>query len=58
VGRLCGPVAGAAIFILLEHVLGGISDYWQALLGLLLLGIVLFAPGGLIGIVTKRGRHA
>lgn len=58
VGRLCGPVAGAAIYILMEHLLGGISDYWQALLGLLLLAIVLFAPGGLIGIITRRGRHA
>ncbi|THD83758.1 branched-chain amino acid ABC transporter permease [Aliigemmobacter aestuarii] len=58
VGRLCGPVAGAAIFILLEHLLGGVSDYWQALLGLLLLAIVLFAPGGLIGIVTGSRRHA
>jgi branched-chain amino acid transport system permease protein len=53
VGRLCGPVAGAAVFILLEHLLGPISDHWQALLGLMLLVIVLFAPGGLIGIVTK-----
>lgn len=58
VGRLCGPVAGAAIFILLEHLLGGISDYWQALLGLLLLVIVLFSPGGLIGLITRRTRHA
>jgi branched-chain amino acid transport system permease protein len=59
VGRLCGPVAGAAVFILLEHLLGPISDHWQALLGLMLLVIVLFAPGGLIGIVTKTlGRKA
>ncbi len=29
VGRLFGPVAGAALFILLEHLLGGVSDYWQ-----------------------------
>lgn len=58
VGRLCGPVAGAAIYILLEHLLGGVSDYWQALLGLMLLAIVLFAPGGLIGILTGRKRHA
>lgn len=57
VGRLCGPVAGAAIFILLEHLLGGVSEYWQALLGLLLLVIVLFSPGGLIGILTGRARH-
>jgi branched-chain amino acid transport system permease protein len=58
VGRLCGPVAGAAIFILLEHLLGGISEYWQALLGFLLLVIVLFSPGGLIGLFTDRRRHA
>lgn len=58
VGRLCGPVAGAAIFILLEHLLGGVSEYWQALLGLLLLGIVLFSPGGLIGLLTGTRRHA
>lgn len=58
VGRLCGPVAGAAIYILLEYLLGGITDYWQALLGLLLLVIVLFARGGLIGVITGRGRHA
>ncbi|MFD1797401.1 branched-chain amino acid ABC transporter permease [Paracoccus aurantiacus] len=58
VGRLCGPVAGAAIFILLEHLLGGVSEHWQALLGLMLLVIVLFAPGGLIGMLSGRKRHA
>lgn len=58
VGRLCGPVAGAAVFILLEHLLGPISDHWQALLGLMLLAIVLFAPGGLIGLVLKALRRA
>ena len=59
VGRLCGPVAGAAVFILLEHLLGPVSDHWQALLGLMLLAIVLFAPGGLIGLVTRAmGRKA
>ena len=57
VGRLMGPVAGAMAFILLEHVLGGWTEYWQAPLGLLLLAIVLFAPGGLIGLVAGRERH-
>ncbi|MBK1636623.1 branched-chain amino acid ABC transporter permease [Rhodovulum adriaticum] len=54
VGRLFGPVAGAALFILLEHFLGGISEYWQLFLGLILLGIVLFARGGLIGTLAGR----
>jgi len=56
-GRLFGPVAGAALFILLEHLLGGISDYWQVFLGLLLLGVVLYARGGLIGTLAGRGRR-
>ena len=53
VGRLCGPLAGAAVFILLEHLFGPITEHWQALLGLMLLVIVLFAPGGMIGLITK-----
>lgn len=54
VGRLYGPVVGAALFIMLEHLLGGVSDYWQIFLGLLLLGVVLFARGGLIGTLAGR----
>jgi branched-chain amino acid transport system permease protein len=54
VGRLYGPVAGAALFILLENVLGGLSEYWMIYLGALLLGVVLFARDGLIGTLAKR----
>ncbi len=53
VGRLMGPVAGAGAYIVLEHLLGGVSDHWQALLGVLLILIVLRAPGGIVG--TLRG---
>jgi len=57
VGRLFGPVAGAALFVALEHVLGGLTEHWQLLLGLILLGVVLFARGGLVGMVTGSARH-
>ena len=53
-GRLFGPVAGAALFILLEHVLGGLSEFWHIYLGLLLLLVVLFARGGMIGLIAGR----
>jgi branched-chain amino acid transport system permease protein len=58
VGRLCGPVAGAGLFVLLEHRLGALTEYWQFLLGLLLLLVVLFARGGLVGLAAGRRRHA
>ena len=54
VGRLYGPVVGALAFVALEHWLGGLSEYWHIYLGLLLLGIVLFGRGGLIGIIAGR----
>ncbi|WP_425049444.1 branched-chain amino acid ABC transporter permease [Psychromarinibacter sp. S121] len=56
VARLFGPVAGAVIFVLLEHLLGGISEYWQVFLGIVLLLIVLFGKGGVIGMLAGRGR--
>ena len=56
VARLFGPLAGAALFILLEQLLGGISEYWHVFLGLLLLLVVLFAPGGIIGLCAGRRR--
>lgn len=54
VGRLYGPVVGAALFIMLEYLLGGVSEYWQIFLGALLLAVVLFARGGLIGTLAGR----
>ncbi|EDM72593.1 branched-chain amino acid ABC transporter, permease protein, putative [Roseobacter sp. AzwK-3b] len=54
VARLYGPVAGAALFITLEHMLGGLSEFWMIWLGLLLLLVVLFARGGVIGLLAGR----
>jgi branched-chain amino acid transport system permease protein len=56
-GRLFGPLAGAGLFVLLEFVLGGLTERWQFLLGLILLGVVLFARGGLIGLLAGKMRH-
>ena len=55
VARLCGPIVGAVTFVMLEHFLGGLSDYWHIYLGILLLLIVLFARGGLVGLIAGRG---
>lgn len=56
-GRLFGPVAGAIIFVLFEFLLGGVTERWQFFLGLILLGVVLFARGGLVGLLAGKARH-
>ncbi len=54
VGRLFGPLAGAALFILLEHMLSGVTEFWLIYVGALLLLVVLFVRGGLIGTLAGR----
>ena len=56
-GRLFGPVAGAMLFVLFESILGGFTERWQLFLGLILLGVVLFARGGLVGLLAGKARH-
>lgn len=57
VARLCGPLAGAGVFIILEHFLGGLSEHWQFWLGILLVMLVLFARGGLISLFSRGHRY-
>lgn len=49
-GRLYGALAGAALFMIAQDVLAGINPvYWQFWIGLLLVLMVLFARGGVMG---------
>ncbi len=57
VGRLFGPVIGAILFVLLEVFLGEQTQYWQFFLGVILLVVVLFARGGVIGLLTGKPSH-
>ena len=57
VGRLFGPLAGAGLYIILEHLLGGVWEFWQLPLGVLLLIVVLFARGGLVGVLAGERKH-
>ncbi len=50
-----GPVLGAVAFIVLEEVLSSWTIYWHLPFGLMLIGVVLFARGGLVGLFTGRG---
>ncbi len=48
-----GPILGAGVFALLEDTLSRLS-YWRALLGATIVGIALFAPGGIAGTISAR----
>jgi branched-chain amino acid transport system permease protein len=49
-GRLYGALVGAIIFMVAQDTIAGINPaYWQFWIGLLLIVIVLFARGGILG---------
>ncbi len=51
-----GAVFGAVALLVLEEALSGITEYWQIILGPLLLVVVLFARGGIDGLLHALGR--
>ena len=56
-GRLYGAVLGAIVFMVAHHFLADLHpEYWQFWLGALLVVIVLFARGGLMGGIDKLRR--
>ncbi|MBL4600043.1 MAG: branched-chain amino acid ABC transporter permease [Rhizobiaceae bacterium] len=51
-----GPVMGAAGFILLEEFLSSYTIFWHLPFGLILIAVVLFARGGLVGLIKGKGK--
>ena len=54
--RFAGPILGAAIYVLLQTVLTGWTEYWALILGVLIIAIVMLLPNGVIGFLG-RVRH-
>ena len=55
-GSVMGPVLGAVTLLLLEEGLSRVTEYWPIILGPLFLLVVLFARGGIDGLLTRLGR--
>ncbi len=55
-GSLWGGLAGATVFIVLEESLSAATPHWQIALGLILLGVVFFAPKGIAGLAAGKPR--
>jgi branched-chain amino acid transport system permease protein len=57
-GRLYGALVGAAVFMVAQDYISGLDPaYWQFYIGLLLVLIVLFARGGILGGIDKLAQR-
>ena len=54
IGSPSGPLIGAAVYKLLDTVITRYTDYWQIVLGAILLVLVLAFPRGIAGILSRR----
>ena len=54
VGNFMGPVIGAILVTWLEVMLSDVTDVWQLYFGLLFIGVVMFAPNGIAGLLTMH----
>jgi len=65
-GTLAGPLLGAVVFLLLEEFLPELllfvapayAENWMIIFGPILIAVVLFARGGLMGLVARFGKRS
>jgi branched-chain amino acid transport system permease protein len=53
-GTVGGAVLGAAAFILLQSLVSTYTERWMLILGVTFILFVLFAPGGIVGVLRGR----
>jgi branched-chain amino acid transport system permease protein len=53
-GTLFGPAVGAVVYLLLEELLSQLTEYWALIIGPMLVLIVLFGRGGIMGLLERR----
>jgi branched-chain amino acid transport system permease protein len=56
VGSFAGPIVGAVVYKLLDTQITRLTDYWQAVLGAILVLLVVAFPRGLVGVLARRSR--
>ncbi len=53
-GTLFGPVLGAGVFVILQYVLSTYTDRWLFVIGLIYVGIALYAPQGALVFIRDK----
>ena len=54
VGNFAGPIIGAILVTYLQVTLSDLTDVWQLYFGLLFIGMVMFAPFGIAGLLERQ----
>ncbi|MEW6185386.1 MAG: branched-chain amino acid ABC transporter permease [Thermodesulfobacteriota bacterium] len=49
-----GPIVGSVVYLFLDKVITGYTQYWPLVLGLIIITLLLFLRGGIAGFIAER----
>lgn len=49
-----GPIAGSVVFVFIKEWITGYTEYWMFWYGLLLLFLIIYLPGGIMGFLSEK----
>jgi branched-chain amino acid transport system permease protein len=53
-GQFIGPILGAVLVTFLQTMLSDVTEVWQLYFGLMFIAVVMYAPGGLAGLIMMH----
>lgn len=53
-GNFAGPIVGAVLVTYLQVMLSDVTGAWQLYFGLLFIGVVMFVPDGIAGLIARQ----
>ncbi|NOZ83379.1 MAG: branched-chain amino acid ABC transporter permease [Epsilonproteobacteria bacterium] len=53
-----GPMVGSIIYTFLNAFVTGFTQYWPLIIGIVIMLIILFSPGGIQGLIDKWYKHS
>jgi branched-chain amino acid transport system permease protein len=51
-----GPVVGAIVYVLMETIITGYTEYWPMIMGIILLSLAVLLPKGLLSLIERWPR--
>ena len=49
-----GPAVGSVVYMLLDKIITSYTEYWPLVLGLVIIGLLLFLRGGIVGFISEK----
>ena len=56
VGTLVGPILGTLVYVAAQDLISSYTEHWMFFFGALFVAVVLFLPGGIMGLLRARRR--